>query len=88
VLDLVDDRGNPDVEEPVVERARARPPDVVDDRKVGRTAQRLDDGRRHLAAGKDELEGTVDVDHERRLQALDERHQRLRLGLRPGVLAR
>ena len=40
LLDLVDDRRNPDVVEPVVERARARPPDVVDD---GRFAASLSD---------------------------------------------
>ena len=38
--------------------------------------------------GSSELERAVDVDHERRLQALDEDHERLRLGLRTGVLAR
>ena len=37
------------------------------------------DGR---AAHQDQLERAVQVDHERRLQPLDERHQRLRLGLR------
>ena len=88
LLDLVDDRRNPDLEEPVVERARARPPDVVDDRKVRSTAQRLHDGRRDVAARKQELERAVEVDHERRLQPLDEAHQRLRLGLRAGMLAR
>ena len=73
VLDLVDDRRNPDLEEPVVERAWARPVDVVDDRKARRAAQRFDDGGRHLAARKHELERTVDVDYERRSQAFDER---------------
>ena len=56
--------------------------------QVGRAAERLDDGRRHVAAREQQLERAVDVDHERRPQPLDERHQRLRLGLGAGVLAR
>ena len=87
MLDLVHDRPDTDLDEPVVERARTGAAHVVHDREASRLAQPVDDGTRDVAARQQELERTVEVEHERRAQALDEPHQGLRLGLGPGVLA-
>ena len=87
VLDLVHDRPDPDLDEPVVECARTGAAHVVHDREASRPAQPVDDGTGDVAARQQELERTVEVEHERRAQALDEPHQGLRLGLGPGVLA-
>ena len=83
MLDLVDEDRRAALEQPVVERAGAMALELL---LRGSSAERASSAvtlRRDVTAHEDQLERAVQVDDERRLQALDQRGQRL--GLRLGA---
>ena len=86
VLDLVDEDRRAALEQPVVERAGAVALELLLRGHVRRAGELRGHLRRDVAAHEDQLERAVQVDDERRLEALDQRGQRL--GLRLGARVR
>jgi hypothetical protein len=82
VLDLVDDRRDPLLEQPLVEGARRRHRELGVHRQAGGLGEQLDRLAGDALAHEDQLDRRVQVEDEPRAQPLDERDQRAGLRLR------